>query len=235
MSTPEVSAPPARRRPGLFVVVEGGDGAGRSTQVRLLLPWLEESGWASTHLGLGRSALLRRAFRAYRRTLEAGPQTLALLYAADLRDQAEGAVRAGLASGFVVVADRWTGAARARCQVRGVDPGWLDAILPEDPSPDVIFYLDADPRQRLAREIGKRGIPDFRESGRDLGLDADPLRGFVRYQSLLDRQYARIEAGCAAHWVRVEAGAGPEQVQSELRRVLLSLLRVPSEGAAGDE
>lgn len=235
MSMPEMATLPARRRPGLFVVLEGGDGSGRSTQVRLLLPWLEENGWASTHLGLGRSALLRRAFRAYRRTLEAGPQTLALLYAADLRDQAEGAVQSGLASGFVVVADRWTGAARARCQVRGVDPGWLDAILPVEPLPDVTFYLDADPRQRLAREIGKRGIPDFRESGRDLGLDADPLRGFVRYQSLLDRQYARIEADHGAPWVRVDAGLGPEVVQSEIRRVLLSFLRRPAEGAGDGE
>lgn len=222
-------------RPGLFVVVEGGDGAGRSTQVRLLLPWLEANGWASTHLGLGRSTMVQRAFRAYRRTLEAGPQTLALLYAADLRDQAEGPVLAGLASGFVVVADRWTAAARARCQVRGADPGWLEAILPAEPRPDITFYLEADPSQRLGREIAKRGLPEFRESGRDLGLDADPLRAFVRYQSLLDRQYARIEAGGERNWVHLQADLGAEAVQGELRRALLALLQVPRQGGSAGE
>lgn len=235
MSDAGLSTSPPRLQPGLFVVLEGGDGTGRSTQIRLLLPWLEESGWAATRVGLGRSTLLRRAFRSYRRTPEAGPQTLALLYAADLRAQVEGSVRSDLASGFVVIADRWIGAARARCQVRGVDPGWLETILPEAPLPDITFYLDADPRQRLAREIGKRGMPDFRESGRDLGLDADPLRAFVRYQALLDRQYARIAAGADAHWIRLDAGAPPEQVQHEIRQGLLRLLRAPDREAARDE
>ena len=68
MSDAGLSTSPPRLQPGLFVVLEGGDGTGRSTQMRLLLPWLEENGWAATRVGLGRSTLLRRAFRSYRRT-----------------------------------------------------------------------------------------------------------------------------------------------------------------------
>ena len=225
-STAAATAVPAAgaARTGLFIALEGGDGAGRSTQVRLLLPWLEEQGWATVHVGLGRSALVQRAFRAHRRTLEAGPQTLALLYAADLHDQAAGAVRTALASGFVVVADRWTATACTRCQVRGVDPAWLEGIMPTAPQPDLTVFLEVDVRQRLARTIQKRGIPDFRESGRDLGLDADPLRAFVRYQTLLDRQYARLASAQPAPWLPCPGDGPPALVQDAIRRVLLPLM-----------
>jgi len=208
---------------GVFIVLEGGDGAGRSTQVRALLLRLEEAGRATLHVGLGRSALARRALAAYRRTPEGGVRTLALLYASDLRDQAE-PVRCALAAGFAVVADRWSAAATARCRVRGADPGWLAAILPTEPDPDVTLHLRASPQQRLAREVRKRGVPDFWESGRDLGLHPDPLRSFVRYQSLLDREYAREAVASGARWRDVETAGGVEAVRAAIAATVLDLL-----------
>jgi dTMP kinase len=215
---PPVAAGPARRA-GRFIVVEGGDGAGRSTQVRLLLPWVEELGWAAVHVGLGRSLLVRRAFRRHRRTPEAGVRSLALLYAADLADQLERRVRPALEAGFAVIADRWTATASARCAARGADPAWLTRILAAEPLPDLTVHLLAPPQQRLAREIAKRGLPEFSESGRDLGLDADPLRSFLRYQGMLDAAYERLSRAMGAKWSTVPAGGDPWEVQAELRRV----------------
>lgn len=221
----ETASPPAGRS-GRFIVLEGGDGAGRSTQVRLLLPWLEARGWASAHAGLGRSALTAKAFRAHKRTREAGADTLALLYAADLHDQAAGLVASGLAAGFAVVADRWAPAAEARCRVRGVPAAWLRAILPAEPVPDLILHLRTPPAERLQRQVRKRGRPDFLEAGGDLGFHPDPLRGFVRYQTLLDGAYAELAAEWGPRWLAVDGAAGPGDIQAALRRAVAELLGI---------
>ena len=50
---------------GKLIVIEGTDGAGRTTQINLLRPWLEELGHAVLDTGMTRSALagdgIRRA------------------------------------------------------------------------------------------------------------------------------------------------------------------------------
>lgn len=218
---------------GRFVVLEGGDGAGRSTQVRLLLPWLAEQGCAAVHVGLGRSSVARRAFRSYRRTREAGVRTLALLYASDLNDQLERRIAPAVESGFLVLADRWTATARARCLVRGADPAWLEGILPAAPAPDLTCYLSVAPQQRLAREIRKRGLPEFTESGRDLGLDPDPLRSFIRYQALLDAEYERVGRAAGAAWRALPADLPPAELQAELRASVAGLVAPDAQPVGG--
>lgn len=225
------SAPAGRT--GRFIVFEGGDGAGRSTQVRLLLPWLEEVGWAAVHIGLGRSPLVGRALGKFRQMPESGAKTLALLYAADLADQAERRVIGALDAGFVVVADRWTVSALARCMVRGISAEWMQGVLPVRPEPDATIHIRVPPPVRLGREISKRGLPDHSESGRDLGLDADPLRSFVKYQALLDRQFERFGRQAPERWHTVEADADTWQVQSAVRRVVSGVLGTGTEQVSG--
>jgi dTMP kinase len=214
-------------------VLEGGDGAGRSTQIALLLPWLAGLGYAALQVGLGRSAVCRRAFEAHRRTPEAGPRALALLYAADLTDQARRRVAPGLAAGFLVVADRWTVTARARCLARGLSGPWLDAILPAEPRPDLICHLEVPAERRLERQVRKRGLPDFRESGRDVGFRGAPLHSFVRYQAALDGLYRDCGPGAGAVWRGVPGDAEPAAVQEHVRQAVASLLGSPAQAAMG--
>ena len=74
---------------GPFVVVEGQDGAGRSTHVRLLQDWLEEQGHAVTTVGLRRSALIARELSNAKQGHMLGRKTMSLFYATDLADQLE--------------------------------------------------------------------------------------------------------------------------------------------------
>ena len=208
----------AAPRPGRFIVLEGGDGAGRSTQVRLLLAWLADQGWATSHAGLGRSRVAAAAFREYKRRPATGPGALALLYGADLTAQAEAVVRPALAAGFCVVADRWTGTAIARCRVRGLDAAYLADILPSGPAPDLVVHLYARPRVRLEREIARGGLPSIPESGRDLPAARDPLASFLRYQGRLDRELRRLAAD--GGWHTVASAGNPQRVQHALRRLV---------------
>ena len=209
-------------RPGRFIVVEGGDGAGRSTQVRMLLAWLSDAGWPTCHAGIGRSRLAAEAFRQYKLRPATGPQSLALLYAADLTAQAESTVFPALAAGFAVVADRWTGTAWARCRARGLDGAYLADIFPAGPEPDLVIHLYARPRVRLEREVGRGGMPSVPESGRDMPASRDPLRSFLRYQGLLDRELRRLAAG--GGWSTVSSLGDPRQVQQTLQRLVTRCL-----------
>ena len=47
----------ARELTGKLIVIEGADGSGRSTQIKLLVDWLEAKGYATTQVGLKRSSL----------------------------------------------------------------------------------------------------------------------------------------------------------------------------------
>ena len=95
---------------GLFVVFEGGDGVGKTTQVDLLCRWLSESGHeivrtfepGDTPLGAAiRSLVLDPA------TGEISPRAEALLYAADKAHHVFAVVEPALARGAVVVCDRY--------------------------------------------------------------------------------------------------------------------------------
>ncbi len=220
--------PEGQTRKGRFIVIEGGDAAGRSTQVRRLLPWLEELGWPAVHVGIGRSKLAERPLRDWQAAPESGVHALALLYAADLHDQVEQRITAALDAGFAVVADRWVGTVMARCSLRGANPDWLRAILPLTPEPDCTLYLQASPRVRLARAIAKRGLPSFIESGRDLGIGGDPLRSFLRYQDMLDRNQRQLGATFGGRWQSVTADDTADNVQDVLRQALAHLLVAPA-------
>ncbi|MHB1474530.1 MAG: dTMP kinase [Dermatophilaceae bacterium] len=104
MTLPEPS--PSSR--GLFIALEGGDGSGKSTQVRLLCAWLE---------GLGHTVVVTREpggteFGRIVRELvlhggHVAPRAEALLFAADRAHHVETLVRPALARGDVVITDRY--------------------------------------------------------------------------------------------------------------------------------
>jgi dTMP kinase len=104
VTTPE----PSLSSRGLFIALEGGDGAGKSTQARLLRAWLE---------GLGHTVVMTRepGGTEFGRTVRelvlhgghVAPRAEALLFAADRAHHVETLVRPALARGDVVITDRY--------------------------------------------------------------------------------------------------------------------------------
>ena len=143
---------------GLFITLEGGDGSGKSTQLGLLVQWLEENGQTvvvsrepgGTELGeeLREIVLHRRG--------EISPRSEALIYAADRAHHIATKVRPALERGDIVVQDRYIdsslayqGAGRVLdvAEVRGVSLWATEGLMP-----DVTILLDLDGstgRQRL--------------------------------------------------------------------------------------
>ncbi|MGI3785434.1 MAG: dTMP kinase [Janthinobacterium lividum] len=156
---------------GVFVVFEGGDGVGKSTQVDLLVRRLEVAGHevvrtfepGATPLG----ALLRGVL-LHGDAGDVGARTEALLYAADKAEHLHEVVRPALARGAVVVCDRYVDSMVAyQGAGRVLDPDEVERTArwaTEDLRPDLTVLLD------LAPEEGLRGVtePDRLESA---GLD----------------------------------------------------------------
>ena len=95
--------------PGIFITFEGGDGTGKSTQVRVLTEWLAEQGRAVVTTrepgGTEVGTALREIVLHHRGEID--PRAEALLYAADRAQHIGTLVRPALERGDVVVQDRY--------------------------------------------------------------------------------------------------------------------------------
>src|SRR5512143_4048185 len=92
---------------GQLIVIEGPDGVGRSTQIRLLRQWLETSGHAVLATRMTRSALAGKGLRQAKKGTTLGRVTMTLFYATDFADRLEHEVIPALKAGFIVLTDRY--------------------------------------------------------------------------------------------------------------------------------
>jgi dTMP kinase len=174
--------------PGRLIVIEGTDSVGRSTQMRLLRPWLESSGYAVVDTGMTRSELIGAGLKQAKEGHTLGPITLNLFYATDFVDRFEGQILPALRAGFVVLTDRYIYSLIARALVRGADPRWIRSIYGLALKPDAIFYLKIGVDDLIPRVLQKGGF-DYWESGMDMRLGEDLFESFIHYQTRLLAQF----------------------------------------------
>lgn len=145
---------------GLFVVFEGGDGVGKTTQVERLCSSLAASGHqvlrtfepGDTPIGaVIRQVVLDPATR------DLAPRAEALLYAADKAQHLQEVVRPALARGAVVVCDRYVdsmlayqGAGRV-LRLAELEP--IARWATDDLRPDVTVLLDVDPGRAVEQKV----------------------------------------------------------------------------------
>ncbi|WP_347353838.1 dTMP kinase [Intrasporangium sp.] len=216
---------PARRgtAPGWFVCFEGGDGAGKTTQVRLLTDELERRGHpvlvtrepGGTRLGEQiRDLLLHGGHVA--------PRAEALLYAADKAHHVDQVVRPGLAAGQVVVTDRYTdssiayqgmGRGLGRDEIRRLLHWAVRGLLP-----DLTIVLDVTPETGRLR----RGPVHDR-----LEAEADEFHAVVR-QGFLD-----LAARDPARYLVLDAANPPEEIARQVLGRLEAVWAAAAHASAG--
>jgi dTMP kinase len=174
--------------PGRLIVIEGTDGVGRSTQMQLLRPWLESSGYAVVDTEMTRSDLVGAGLKQAKEGHTLGPSTLNLFYATDFVDRFESQILPALRAGFIVLTDRYIYSLMARALVRGADPQWIRSIYGLALVPDTVFYLRIGVDDLITRVLQRGGF-DHWESGMDMRLGADLFDSFVNYQTQLVEQF----------------------------------------------
>jgi dTMP kinase len=178
---------------GKFIIIEGPDASGRSTQIELLSSKLEADGHAVLNAGLRRSELIGQGILEAKRNFVLGRRTISLFYAADFADQLENKIIPGLRSGYIVISDRYIYTLMAREAVRGISSSWSHNLYGFALRPDIVFYLDVDPNELVHRVFKKNTFLDYYESGTDLRLSDNMLESFVMYQKLLRKEFMRMQ------------------------------------------
>lgn len=179
------------RRTGRFIVLEGIDGAGTTTQSRLLCDWLrsigrrvlptrEPSDGPIGHMIRailsGRLVVRDSAAAGARRVRALDPAAIALLFAADRLDHLDSEVQPALGRGIEVVSDRYYHSSLAY-QSQDCPMPWVQHINRRAMAPDVTYLLDV-PVRVGARRRGGRLVRDLFEN------DAFQLRVERAYRSL---------------------------------------------------
>jgi dTMP kinase len=216
------AARPAVR--GHFIVLEGIDGAGTTTQAAALREHLRARGQRAffTHepsdgpvgllirVGLqGRVVVANNLLQAPGVAAAPGganfdPAALALLFAADRADHLASQLRPNLAAGRTVVCDRYLLSTLAY-QGMNADEGWLVEINSTAIIPDLTLFLDVPPDQAGARMRGSRWKKDIFET------DEQQRSIRSRYLELIGRKLP-----CVGPVEVIDASRPPEVVSSQL-------------------
>src|SRR5205814_352239 len=206
---------------GKLIVIEGTDGVGRSTQIDLLVPWLEQQGRAVVDTGLSRSALAGKGIKQAKEGHTLGKVTLSLFYATDFADRLENQIIPALRAGFVVLTDRYIYSLMARALVRSIDPAWIRNVYSFALKPDAVFYLRIGVDDLIPRVVFLRGF-DYWESGMDLHTSEDMFESFRKYQSSLLQQFDVLAQEYNFEVIDASASARTvfEQLRSGIARVL---------------
>jgi dTMP kinase len=208
-----------RRRRGRFLVIEGLDGAGTTTQARLLGERLRAEG-RRVHVtaepsggpigALVRQVLTRRLVG--RDGGELDPKAVALLFAADRLDHVALEVAPRLAEGIDVVSDRYALSSLAYQGLTTGDPGWVEAVNAAAVAPDLVVFLRARARVALGRRRAASLHPELYE--------------VQAFQRRVARSYDRGIARLRALGQRVEVLDGERPVEEVARAVHDAVARV---------
>jgi len=149
---------------GFFITFEGGEGAGKSTQIERLASKLRDKRYdivvtrepgGSPGAEAVRHVLLSGAAEPF------GPEMEALLFAAARSDHVEQVIRPAVERGAIVLCDRFLDSSRVYQGVTGdLDPDFMAAVervAINGMMPDMTLILDLDPTEGLRRATARRG------------------------------------------------------------------------------
>lgn len=195
---------------GRFITLEGGEGAGKSTQLKALAAALSAHGLeVVTTREPGGSA----GAEAIRKLLLKGegdrwnPRAEALLFAAARADHVEKTIRPALAAGKWVICDRFLDSSRAyQSEGSGLDDTDILALHrfgSEGLLPDRTLVLKLPQKEAEVRAAVRDGGETDRFSARDRAFHRKVAEAFERYAVLEPQRFRLIDASGGAETVTV--------------------------------
>jgi len=203
---------------GKLIAVEGLDGSGKSTQIRLLKRWLELEGYKVFFTEWNSSELVKRATRKGKKKKLLTPTTFSLIHCTDFADRYERQILPLLKGGYIVLADRYVYTAFARDAVRGCDKDWLRKLYRFARKPDITFFFEVPLDVALGRILDGRPALKYHEAGMDMGFSKDPYESFKIFQGKIYDEYGRIFKEFPAE--RVNAIEPSEVQQAKMRDIV---------------
>ena len=207
---------------GHFIALEGGEGAGKSTQARLLAQALEARGIAVALTREPGGTPGAEAIRGLLLGMEGegwGPRAEALLFAAARADHVERLIRPALAVGTWVICDRFLDSSRAYQGggggLRDADILALHQIGSEGLLPDITLLIEVSPEVAAARLALRDAGGSDRIGGREAAYHARVAAAFAAFAEAVPARFARLSGDDA-----------PEAIHQRILAALEPLLPV---------
>jgi dTMP kinase len=184
---------PPHPHPGVFLVVEGIDGAGKTTQVAKLADALRAAGLDVVTSREPTDGPWGKAIRESAVTGRLSAEDELEHFVRDRREHVDGLIVPALAAGQVVLLDRYYYSTIAYQGERGLDVDWLERHVREgNPLPDRVLFFDLTPEQGRARIVGGRGeTPDQFEQAES----QERIRAIFHHLLEIDPVMRRIDGG----------------------------------------
>jgi len=207
---------------GKLIVVEGIDGSGKSTQLRLLEKWFQSKDTSVFLTEWNSSETVRRITSKGKRKGRLTPITFSLLHATDFADRYERNILPLLHAGYIVLADRYIYTAYARDIVRGCNPRWVRKVYEFAVKPDIVFYFKVPVDIAVERILSGRPKLKYYEAGMDLNLSNDPYESYRIFQSRIIDQYDSLAS--AENFTIIDGTMEIEESQRKLRDIVMKML-----------
>jgi len=205
---------------GMFITVEGPDGAGKTTVLNMIAQELATEGYPIVETREPGGSPIAEKIRQIildKNHTEMDPKTEALLYAAARRQHLIEKIIPALEKGNIVLCDRFIDASivyQGFARKIGIDEVLqINRFAIENTLPDLTIYFDIEP------EIGLERIQNYRQGEMNrLDLETIEFHKMVRegYLQLLDRFPDRIK--------KIMADRSIEEVKTEAKKLILQLL-----------
>lgn len=212
--------------PGLFITFEGGEGSGKTTQLKTLLAHLRSAGRDVVETRDPGGTPIGKQIRELlldRENAEMAPAAELLLYEASRAQLVYEVIRPALSRGRIVLCDRFTDSTVAyQGYGRGLDLaliGRLNALATEGLRPDLTFLLDLDPAAGLARATQRVTERQERHDRIEVEVLAFHRRVRSGYQAIAAAESERV--------IVLDASRGMGEIAGHIRRRVDGLLRSP--------
>lgn len=207
---------------GKLIVVDGIDGSGKSTQIRLLGKWLGSKLLPVFMTEWNSSGMVKEITSKGKKKGRLTPTTFSLLHATDFADRYERNIFPLLRAGYIVLADRYVYTAYARDIVRGCSRNWIHKVYDFAIKPDAAFYFRVPVDIAIERILVGRPKLKYYEAGMDLNLSNDPYDSYRIFQSRIIEQYeAMIKP---EGLIVIDGTSGIEEQQLLVRETVMNLL-----------
>ncbi|MGE4292494.1 MAG: dTMP kinase [Desulfovibrio sp.] len=205
----------------MFLTFEGIEGTGKSTQIRMLVSYLEQRGKA--HLvtlepGGSRVGKDLRRMLLHLESRDITPETELFLYLADRAQHVAQVIRPALARGKVVISDRFADSTVVyQGYGRGLDPRLLhqlNEVAVAGCWPEATILLDLEPETGLNRAMARnlregKAVEEGRFEAESLEFHRRVREGYLTWASLHQQ---RIHI--------VDATPGPDEVFASVRTIV---------------
>lgn len=186
---------------GTFIVLDGIDGCGKSTQVNLLKKELAERGYPVNVSRWQDSAYIEKLYigdllkKFQTGSVVIPPEARTFLLGADISNRLDTMIEPMLERGMVVIGDRYIYKVIAQGIARGLEKAWLENLFSFAVQPDLVIMLDVKARVAMERITSYRDI-SFYEAGLDVKPSKDIKEAFVEFQTRVREELLALMRKC---------------------------------------